>query len=563
MLYYIKIIERYLLGNKNEFSYEQRFVITISLLAFLASLFATTTNIVLELGRTMIISTIISALAYFIIYSIARFIKAFEITKLLLIIFSCIILSFLWFKNAGSYGPISFIFFNIFLLIILLWEGLTRKILLIGLILNLALLFYLEVKYPQLINTYPSETGRIFDLFSGVIIFFVIGSYILVYIKHNYIREKKKAEESDLLKTAFLANMGHEIRTPMNSIVGFSNLILKKKLSTEKHDMYLKIINSSSKYLIRLIEDIIDISKIESNQLTIQEEEFYLDEILNSLELELIEFKKRFEKDNVHLIISKCENCILQTDKTRLKQILINLANNAIKFTHKGYVKISSNMEKNKLIFTIEDTGIGMKEEEQEKIFERFYKIHNPDNELLYAGTGIGLSITQRLVELMGGTLSLESEYGKGSNFIVQFPANMVKERIEIKPEIQSSINTDWNDKTILIGEDDNNSFFYLSEILKPTGINIIRAFTGKDCIQQLINNKSINISLLDIKMPLINGVEVVEKMKEYGIKTPFIAQTAFAMAGDKQRYLNAGFIDYISKPISEEELINMISKYL
>lgn len=377
----------------------------------------------------------------------------------------------------------------------------------------------------------------------------------------------KKAEESNRLKTIFLANMSHEIRTPMNAIVGFSELLSMTNPSQKDRDEFLCLIKKSSTDLLHIIEDVIDIAKIESKQLKIIHKRTQPAEIVRDLARIYAEQLERLQNGNVkiNIRIPDSESKIaLRTDPKRLKQVLSNLIGNAIKFTEKGTIEVGYKLAENKLIyFYVKDTGIGIPQNMQPKIFDQFVQVENTYQKNKN-GTGLGLAISKNLVNLMGGNIWVSSTPSKGSNFYFYLPyikAEKPKRRLrqQISNTVQSqSLAT----KTILIAEDEESSYRYLEECLQTTGARLLRAHTGSEAIRLVESNDSIDLILMDIKLPEINGIDATKYISHIKPHIPIIAQTAFAMESDRQACLEAGCCDYISKPINISNLMRIIKKH-
>ncbi|MCD4795202.1 MAG: YfiR/HmsC family protein [Bacteroidales bacterium] len=379
---------------------------------------------------------------------------------------------------------------------------------------------------------------------------------------------KEKAEESDRLKSAFLANMSHEIRTPMNAIVGFSNLLNNKEFDKKKRKELISYITHSSDTLLHLINDIIDISKIEAGQLEIIKENCFInttfDELINIYEEKHISDLNN--KIEIKFIKKEDEDIILYTDSIRLQQILINLIDNALKFTENGFVEIGysikESVNKNEVIFYIKDTGIGLTKQQQNKIFSRFTKLEN-EREKLYRGAGLGLSICKNIVELLGGEIWLDSKLNKGSTFYFSIPYNKdiqsKKEKHTVAQVVKSS---DLSEKTLLIAEDEISNFKLLKMFLSETNIKIIHAKNGNEAFEKYIKEK-IDLILMDIKMPIADGLKTTKRIRIENPNIPIIAQTAFAMENDSKMCINAGCNDYITKPINKHKLLDLIYKYL
>jgi PAS domain S-box-containing protein len=370
---------------------------------------------------------------------------------------------------------------------------------------------------------------------------------------------KEKAEVSDKLKSSFLANMSHEIRTPMNSIIGFSDLLKDEYLSQEEKLSYIKIINESSNDLLSLIDEIIDIAKIESGQLKLDVSEYYIENILS----DVYNTYKSHVKNNVKFI---CENInddtkvLVKTDAYRIKQILTNLITNAIKFTEKGYIEFGYHIKNDKIEFFVKDTGLGIEEKNFKMIFERFRQVDDSPTRK-FGGTGLGLNICSNLVKLLNGEIWLESKINEGSIFYFNVPFIPSE---DYKNQIIKAIDTDynWKNKKILVAEDVKPNFIFIQEVLKRTNAEIYWAIDGQETVDMYKKIKP-DIVLMDLQMPKLNGFEAREKIMKLNKKAVVIAQTAYAMLGDKTRCLDEGFNDYIPKPINKHLLLSKIDLHI
>ncbi len=383
----------------------------------------------------------------------------------------------------------------------------------------------------------------------------------LKQINQELIIAKEKAEESDHLKTAFLQNMNHEIRTPMNAIMGFANLLEDNFNNKEKLKQFSAIINNRTRYLLEIINDILDISKIESGQLPVNYEECDLSLLFEDLtsicEEQQIRMNKQHIKFSLHSYCDPSEAFII-VDKVKLKQIFINLISNALKFTENGKIEGGCKLDTNhNLIFYVSDTGIGIPVDKQDCVFERFVQL-NQNTDKLTQGTGLGLSIVKGLVHLLGGEIFLESEYGKGSTF--SFTINYKSTpKFKSKPLIiEKQQELHFPDKNILIVEDDPYNMEYLKEILTIGGLNFLTAINGKEAIQ-ISYKEPIDLILMDIRLPDLDGYEVTRQIKKYKPDLVIIAQTAYVSNEEIQKARDAGCTDYISKPTNKNILLSMI----
>ncbi len=381
--------------------------------------------------------------------------------------------------------------------------------------------------------------------------------------EEELILAKEKAEESNQLKTAFLNNLSHEIRTPMNSIIGFSQLLNRSNLNEYKRLEFIERINNSSKQLLSIVEDIINISKIESYQ-----EVLFTDEIsINNLLAELHNFYQlTANKKNIKFEYIKSleqNQDIIFADLEKLRQILNNIISNAFKFTNEGYVRFGCTLKGDFIEFFIEDSGIGIDKSMHHEIFERFRQVEvNATRK--YGGLGLGLAISKGYIELMGGKIHLISELNKGARFYFTIPYKPVKNLLIAKLEDKDTdINTlNWADKTVLIAEDDELNYILLVEILAKTGIKIIHAKTGREAISSCLINKP-NLILMDIKMPDLDGYQATSEIKKHDSNIPIIAQTAYANPEDEQKSKKMGCDAYISKPIDEKRLLQLMNLYI
>jgi len=375
---------------------------------------------------------------------------------------------------------------------------------------------------------------------------------------------RNKAEESDRLKTEFLQNMSHEIRTPMNAILGFSSLLVDNYGNKSKLEHFSGIINQRCNDLLEIINDILEISKIESGQMTVNVEKFEVNELFTELSLFFNEYQKRIGKQHLVFCLQSVNEksfSNIQTDKLKLKQILFNLIVNAFKFTENGSINCGCIFENNQLIFSVSDTGIGIPQDKQTTIFERFSQLHHPSIKNL-GGTGLGLSIAKGLSILIGGKIWLESELEKGTTFYVSIPFVESETTENLVINKQDTVECDFPNKTILIVEDDFYNSEYLKEILSKKGLQIIVVDNAEDAIQK-VGNQTIDLVLMDIRLPNMNGYDASRILVKSHPHIKIIAQTAFAAIDEKQKAIDAGCVDYVSKPTKREVLIAIIQKYL
>ena len=387
----------------------------------------------------------------------------------------------------------------------------------------------------------------------------------LMRIENELKEARDQAEESDRLKTSFLANMSHEIRTPMNGIVGFANLLRDPGLSEDKKDLFLKHIDHSSNQLLNIIDDIIDISKIESGQLKISNKPVRINGILEEIYSsffhrirgdapgqKLVDFKlKRGNESNDFTIV---------TDDFRLSQVFNNLIGNAIKFTKEGHITFGYNLRNNRHVeFFVSDSGIGIPNNKRRIIFDRFGQV-DQERTLQPSGTGLGLPISKSLVNLMGGEMWVESEVGKGTTFYFTLP--LVIEAPEEEPRSLISNKTyNWSNKNILVAEDEELNWLFVREMLRQTGATIHRARNGREVVTQA-RKLAPDAILMDIKMPELSGIDAARKIRKFNTSVPIIAQTAFVMAEEKEESIKAGCNHFVTKPLDRTTIMELIDAY-
>ncbi len=380
-----------------------------------------------------------------------------------------------------------------------------------------------------------------------------------------------KVHKAGELKNSFLSNMSHEIRTPMNAIVGFSQLLGSPKLTTQKKQQYIEQINYNSNQLLKLIDDIIEISKIEAGKIKIQIKNANINEILDNLKSTFETHKIMMNKNHVQLIVKKDlpdAKAVIKTDEYRLRQILTNLIGNALKFTEEGSITFGYNLktndlEKQNLEFFVKDTGIGIKKEKLKYIFDRFTKIPASKTKL-YAGTGLGLSISQNLTNMLGGKIWVTSQENIGSKFSFTIPYLLPLDSQSVHNTTQDypPKHYRFDNKIVFIAEDKDVSYIYLNEILSNKGLIIHRYKNGQELIDA-VELQIPDIILMDIKMPQVDGYEATRKIKKKYPKIPIIIQTAYAMKNERQKGLKLGADAYLEKPVNKYKLLSKIESLI
>jgi signal transduction histidine kinase/CheY-like chemotaxis protein len=372
---------------------------------------------------------------------------------------------------------------------------------------------------------------------------------------------KQKAEESDTLKSSFLANLSHEIRTPMNAIMGFSDLLHDSDLKEAERLEYLKIIKNSGGSLVSIIEDLIEMSKIDAKQIIPNYKGLDIEKCITEL-YDSIKVTIPKDKEIQFYILEnpeKLQGNIL-TDETKLKQIIVNLITNALKFTDRGFVAFgySINKEKEVLEFKIEDSGMGISENYLKVIFDRFRRIEG-DGSVELSGLGLGLSITKAYVEMLGGEIKVSSTIGLGSIFSFTIPLRLDQTVKAIKPKKVKSFYRNYDNEIILVAEDDTINFLLLKKIIESKNHTVIRAKNGQEAVDICTENPNITLVFMDIKMPVLDGYQAYEKIKVIKPELPVIAQTAYSSFEDKEKMMQFGFMDCITKPLDKEKVFELL----
>jgi len=380
--------------------------------------------------------------------------------------------------------------------------------------------------------------------------------------ERELLKAKVKAEESDQLKSAFLANMSHEIRTPMNGILGFAELLKEPNLTGEEQQEYIKIIERSGIRMLNIINDIIDISKIESGQMKINLNE---SNINSQVDYIYTFFKPEVEKKGMKLIMRNSlpdDEVILKTDREKLFAILTNLVKNAIKYSEEGTIEFGYEKKEEYLVFYVKDTGIGIKKERLADIFERFVRVDISDLKGRQ-GAGLGLAITRSYVEMLGGKIWVESEIGVGSTFYFSIPYDQAGERPVTEIDSLAVNQRDpMGNLKILIADDDEISEMLITKVIKSFGREMLKVTSGDEAVEACRSNSDIDLVLMDIQLPIMDGYQATRQIRQFNKEVVIIAQTAYALAGDRENAIEAGCNEYITKPISSDELQALIRKY-
>jgi signal transduction histidine kinase/CheY-like chemotaxis protein len=375
---------------------------------------------------------------------------------------------------------------------------------------------------------------------------------------------KEKAEESDRLKSSFLANMSHEIRTPLNAIIGFIDLLLKEKVSRKTRKNYQQIVQSNSELLLRLINDILDLAMIESEQFKVDLSDENLAELIESAFSSSLTSSRDTRPPDLKFRLSLPDKSLrIRTDAFRFKQILHNLADNAIKYTEEGIIEIGFRQDGNRAVIFVKDSGIGINADQQRIIFDRFTKIETPGSRL-YRGIGLGLAIVKKLVEELEGEIWVESEIRVGTTFFFTQPLAAVEQTLaKALKATQPSPAVSFSNKTILVCEDDDSNYLLLEKMLTSYDLLVKRAINGQEAVNYCREGNLPDLILMDIKMPVMDGIEAAGIIKNnLGFNKPIVAQTAYATSNEVQNY-SKHFDDYITKPTTREMLLKSLKQHL
>ncbi len=377
------------------------------------------------------------------------------------------------------------------------------------------------------------------------------------------VASKEKAEEGERLKSCFLANISHEIRTPMNGILGFSALLKEPRLSGEEREQYIELIHESGKRMLSIINNLIDISRIEAGELTLSPVTVNLNEVIDRIHKA---FAGQAAEKGLSFTVEKglsSQDSVIVIDETRLSQILSHLVGNAIKYTDSGTVSFGYKKKADMLEFSVQDTGIGISREHQSTIFDRFRKV-SLDVTGADQGAGLGLSLSKKFVEMMGGTMQLASTQGEGSHFTFSLPfKGFIKSEDSRSKDVLESQFAFPPGFTILVVDDDSISRLLLKGVLSGQQVEVILAENGREAVEKVEREPSIRVVLMDMKMPVMNGYEATSRIKEIRPDLPVIAQTAFADPGERETARQAGCDCVLAKPINPQQMLHEIQRHI
>ncbi len=477
-----------------------------------------------------------------------------SIVKYTISLFSFFLILTAWYFSYTSYG-LSLSFFTVWILfIVFVWERPHVFYFLGGCILIYITLAYIDSAFPHITATHKNNEIKIIDMYYGIFFTLILVFFYSFFIKRAYVKKIRKVEKAESLKTTFLQNISHEIRTPMNAILGFSELLKKQNISEKNKLKYLETINTSGQHLLSIIDDIMSILLLDSEQVKVNTESVRISTLLLQLYDEIKENK--LIHPNVIIrspIIELDKDYIIKTDAVKLKQILLNLLINAAKFTSVGYIEFGCKRNELNLEFYVKDTGIGIDEKNHTVIFDRFTQVEKTKLSR-YKGTGLGLPISKSFIALLGGKIWLHSKLDEGTTFFVSIPfeeskdiQTLYNEKVEKKPK-----------KTILIAEDEDINYEFI-KILLEKKYRLYRAKNGEEVLQIIESGKKVDCILMDIKMPRLNGIEAAKIIKKTHSDIYIIAQTAYTQIESEFNVSHTCFDDYILKPINSKALQNLL----
>ncbi len=545
--------------------FDKGFLIPLSLVGVVVSVVSIIINTFLEFSLVLYTIPIISLFFFIFIYYLGKNEKFVKPAKWFFIITVLLATNLVWYYNYGSHSYWIFLLVLLYSYLIFMMSG--KQLLFISLVLlvNLSVLFIYEYLYPNALGNYTSNRARIVDSYAAMYLFGVSAYILMSLTKRYYLIEYAKAREADKLKSSFLSNLTHEIRTPLNAITGFSTILADEEHTREEKQHFKSIIESSSDSLLQLIDDVLDASYIEAGQLSLQMAEFCVSDLISRLETTYKKEALKTGKQSISISGEVSEEKVYAvSDKTRIHQIFVKLIDNALKFTDKGFVLFGYIEEENQLHFYVSDSGIGIEEEYQDKIFDRFYKVENQVN-TLYRGAGLGLYLTQRNVELLSGSIWVESQAGAGSTFHFVIPVKGIRKEAAniVEDSLRAVKPANYFIPSLLIVEDDFGGMTLLTQMVSGSANKLFTAKKGKEAVDIFKENRDIAVVLLDIQLPDINGFEVIKQLRYINPDVIIIAQTAYVSEKDKHRCIEAGFDGYIAKPIDKRRLLNMIGKLL
>ena len=593
-------LNKLIFDKYEDLSMSRKIYILVTFLATFLLVFESVINIWMGVNFWMNFVSLAYAFVGLMFFLLARNSKYYERSILPFFYFAVSLYIFVWFLNAGSLGSNVSLMITLFLVSYAIVQQKHRAIVFITFLTLFSMLTFIEHFFPKIVVPFDNDQQHFVDYFMGNFFYFIFIYLIIHIVIKGYIVEneksvvtnlelqkkneeiakslemlrkadaelriaKEKAEESDRLKSAFLANMSHEIRTPMNGILGFADLLKEPDLTGAEQNEYINIIKKSGARMLNIINDLVDISKIESGQTEVVMTTCDVNEQLGFI---YNFFIPEVEAKGLQLQLNNSllpDEAVVETDCEKMYAILTNLVKNALKYSNHGTIEMGCFLgvsEPVELIYYVKDTGIGIPLDKQVVIFNRFVQADVTDQKALQ-GAGLGLAIIKSYVEMLGGKIWLESEENKGSTFYFTIPYHpVVKLKVVEEPNYTPILTLPKKKKIkILIAEDDETSELLLSEIIRKFCNDVLYAKTGIEAVVACRIHPDIDLILMDIQMPEMNGYEATREIRKFNKSVMIIAQTAFILTVDREKALAAGCDDYITKPIHRDTLMALLQK--
>ncbi|HNW29133.1 MAG TPA: ATP-binding protein [Spirochaetota bacterium] len=559
-----------IIGTSEQFPIEHRFLNGSCCIAAVFSLAILVNNLLLHLDPLLNLIVGLCSMLFGVLYYFARFRRSFIFPIWAIMIFTSLSIPVAWFLNSGLFGSTLYICFVALALFTIIAPGKNRIIIPFLFIAEILAVIVVEYFHPHLVVPYESRAMQFIDITINLAFSLTILAFSILLVMKNYEKEKQKAEESNRLKSYFIANISHEIRTPMNSILGFSELLRDESLPAEEKHNYIEIIHKNGNHLIKLIDDLIDLSRIEAGQLIISEKPFSLKALMRELhDLYSIRMRERAGSLRLAMVLpGEPFPELIVADELRIRQVLINLIGNAVKFTRSGVIEFGCRVtDSGSLLFHVSDTGIGIGRDEMDGLFKEF-KQGDESHTRQYGGAGLGLSISKKLVTLMGGDIRVESEKAKGTTFYFEIPFKpggdgSAAGREPMTAAGEGPARDGWKQRTVLVVEDDEDSFRFLARLMSRYGIRVLRSVNGLEAVDICRNTPGIDCVLMDIQLPLLSGNDAARRIREFRKDLPIIAQSGNAYETDRAESLRAGCNDFITKPIQSEKLLAVLERFL
>ncbi len=556
----IRAIQSYLIGDSDSFSFEHRLINAYGAFTVLLSFIGIILNYLFHVGAVVLLTSagcfLISGIAYYL----SKFKGRYPIARHILTATLFAVLNILWFHSGSSNGPVLYLYFLLLSIILLAYDGLTRLAVILLFIFNIVVLYTIEYNYPEWISGHITGDQRLSYIYATIILYFLIGSGIILFAKINYLREKRKAEQSERLKSIFLSNISHDIRTPMNSIMGFSQLLAESEKAEDRRK-YASVILENGQTLMNLIQDLLDISSLEAGSLKLILKPVHINNVLREIKRTFDQQIEIQNKYNLKIYLEEdLEDLHIITDGLRLQQILQHLLSNALKFTDQGFIRFGYKTEDGMVRFYVTDTGTGISRSDQKRLFECFVKPCG-DRSLSRSGTGIGLAITKNLVDLLGGKIWFESKPGVGSTFYFSLP-NIEPQGVE-EPEYRLTEGEEyhWKGKKVLIVEDDKTSAMLLENMITAAGAEAVLAGHGQEALNALEQSGPFHLVLMDVSMPVMDGITATKKIKELYPGLPVFIITVHANEADRRKIKDSGCNEFFIKPLDIDSFLEAVDE--